>query len=69
MSEKRLSGTTICRRILARVEQPEFEAPELDWINSRVGILGEHFAMASRSIQALIADGSLIVVRIEVVQQ
>lgn len=56
---------THTRRILARVEQPEFEAPELDWINSRTGILGEHFAMASRSIQALIDDGSMIVVRTE----
>jgi hypothetical protein len=57
--------TTPTRRILARMEQPEFEAPELDWINSRVGILGEHFGMASRSIQALINDGSMIVVRTE----
>lgn len=57
------------RRILARVEQPEFEAPELDWINSRTGILGEHFAMAARSIQALIDDGSMIVIRTEILQQ
>lgn len=63
------SKTTVTRRILARVEQPEFEAPELDWINSRTGILGEHFAMASRSIQNLIDTGAMIVVRTEPVQQ
>jgi hypothetical protein len=57
------------RRILARTEQPEFEAPELDWINSRTAILGEHFGMASRSIQALIDDGSMIVVRTEVLSR
>lgn len=62
------SQTIRVRRILARVEQPEFEAPELDWINSRTGILGEHFAMAARSIQDLIDTGAMIVVREEVVE-
>lgn len=49
-------------RYLARVENPDGFASELDWINSRTGILGEHYAMACRSIQALIDDGSMIVV-------
>lgn len=53
------------RRILARAENLAGEAPELDWINSRTGILGEHFGMAVRSIQALIDDGSMVVVRTE----
>lgn len=50
------------RRYLARVENPEAAFPELDWINSRTGILGESFGMAVRSIEELIADGSMIVV-------
>lgn len=51
-------------RILARIENLECEAPELDWINSRVRFFGEHFGMASRSIQNLLNDGSMVVVRI-----
>jgi hypothetical protein len=62
-----MTTLAIVRRILARVENPEFAAPELEWINSRTSILGEHFAMASRGIQALIDDGSMIVVRTECV--
>ncbi len=53
------------QRILARVENLEAAFPELDWINSRVRILGEHFGMASRSIQDLVDDGSMVVVREE----
>ena len=41
---------TRTQRILARVENPEGQAPELDWINSRVSLLGEHYGMACRSI-------------------
>ena len=48
------------RRWLARVENLEGAFPELDWINSRVRILGEHYAMACRSIESLIADGSMV---------
>jgi hypothetical protein len=29
-------------RVLARIENPEGAFPELDWINSRVRLLGEH---------------------------
>jgi len=53
------------RRILARVENLEAAFADLDWINSRTGILGESFPMAVRSIQDLIDDGSMIVVREE----
>ena len=53
-------------RILARTDNPEGEATELDWINSRTGILGEHYAMAVRSIQDLLDDGTMFVVREEV---
>jgi hypothetical protein len=53
------------QRILARVENPDGQASELDWINSRTRILGESFGMASRSIQDLIDDGSMIVIRTE----
>jgi len=49
-------------RFLARIESPTSAFPELDWINSRTGILGESFGMATRSIEALIKDGSMIVV-------
>lgn len=52
-------------RILARVDNIEGEATELAWINSRTGILGESFGRASRSIQALIDDGSMKVIRVE----
>lgn len=54
------------RRILARIENLNGEAPELDWINSRTRILGESFGTASRSIQDLIDDGSMVVVRTEI---
>ena len=50
------------RRFLARIENPTYAWPELDWINSRTSILGESFEMATRSIEALIKDGSMIVV-------
>jgi hypothetical protein len=53
------------QRILARVVNLAGQASELDWINSRTGILGESFGMASRSIQALIDDGSMVVIRTE----
>ena len=53
---------TYSPRWLARVENPEGKALELDWINSRTGIFGESFGMASRAIDELIADGSMIVV-------
>ena len=56
------------KRILARAENLECEASELDWISSRTGILGESFCVASRSIQDLIDDGSMIVVREETAQ-
>jgi hypothetical protein len=49
-------------RYLARVENPTLVATELSWINSRVAFLGEQFGTAARSIQALIDDGSMIVV-------
>lgn len=49
-------------RYLARVENPTLVATELSWINSRVAFLGEQFGVAVRSIQALIDDGSMIVV-------
>lgn len=52
-------------RILARVDNLEFEATELEWINSRVRLLGEHYGMAKRSIQDLINDGSMVVLREE----
>jgi hypothetical protein len=58
-------SATVTRRILARVENPDDAFPELEWINSPVGLLGEHFAMAVRSIQDLIDGGSMIVVREE----
>jgi hypothetical protein len=58
----------VVRRILARVENIAGEASELDWINSRTGILGESFGMASRNIQALLDDGSMVVVREEQVE-
>jgi hypothetical protein len=53
------------QRILARVENLAGEYSELDWISSRVCILGESFPVASRSIQDLIDDGSMVVVREE----
>jgi hypothetical protein len=53
------------RRILARVENLDDAFPELDWIESRTRILGEPFGVAVRSIQDLIDDGSIIVVREE----
>ena len=53
------------QRILARADNPEGTACELDWINSRVRLLGEPFGMAVRSIQTLVDDGSMIVVREE----
>lgn len=49
-------------RWLARIENPKAKAPEIDWINSRTRILGEGFGTASRSIEDLIKDGSMIVV-------
>lgn len=49
-------------RWLARRENLSGVARELDWINSRTGILGESFGMATRSIQDLIDDGSMVVV-------
>ena len=52
----------ITPRWLARVENPECKAREIDWINSRTGILGESYGMACRSIEDLIADGSMIIV-------
>lgn len=49
------------RRILAHIGNPDAALPELDWINGRVRILGESFRMACRGINAMIADGTLIV--------
>ena len=49
-------------RLLARAEDPKGAAPEIDWINSRTGILGESFGAACREIEARIKDGSMIVV-------
>jgi hypothetical protein len=60
-----LPQTTSRRRILARANYPEDEAPELDWINSAVRLLGKSFGRACRDIEADIAAGYMIVVRIE----
>ena len=48
--------------MLARIENPDGVFPEIDWINSRVRILGESYGVACRSVEDLIKDGSMIVV-------
>ncbi len=53
------------QRILARIENLEGAWPEGVWIDSRVRLLGEYYGTASRSIQALIDDGSMVIFRTE----
>lgn len=53
------------RRILANASNLETEAPELDWVNSRVRILGERYEMACKAIQGMVNDGSMVIVRTE----
>jgi hypothetical protein len=48
-------------RILARAASPELTAPEIDWINGRVRVLGESYARASREVQSMLDDGTMIV--------
>lgn len=58
----------IKRRWLARAEADMAQstpAPEIEWINSRTGILGESFGTAVKAIEGLIKDGTMIVVREE----
>ncbi len=50
-------------RILARANSPGHEAPEIEWIDSEVRLLGKSFGNARRSIQAEIDAGSMLVVR------
>lgn len=57
--------TTVTRRILARVENPDDAIAEIYWLNSRTRLLGESFGQAVRAIQAEIDDGSMVVVREE----
>ena len=52
-------------RILAYASDPDGEAPELEWINSRVRLLGESYAIASKNIDHFINIGKIIIVRIE----
>ena len=52
-------------RILARADRPQGAASEIDWINSEVRLLGKSFGRATRSIQAEIDAGTMIVVRTE----
>jgi hypothetical protein len=47
-------------RHLANANDPENAAPELEWINGRVRLLGESFGAASRQIEQLLKDGAMI---------
>ena len=55
----------VTRRILARYDEPRAEAPELEWIDSQVRLLGKNFGKAARDIQAQIDSGRMIIVRVE----
>jgi hypothetical protein len=49
-------------RILARADNPAGKAPEIDWIESEVRLLGKSFGRARRDIEADIDAGIMIVV-------
>lgn len=55
----------MARRILARADNPEAEASELDWINSRTRLLGEGFGFAAHKIEEMLVEGTMVVVREE----
>lgn len=59
--------STVTRRILARVENPDDAFPEMEWVIRYVTRDGSLKA-AVRSVQAEIDDGSMIVVREEPVR-
>ena len=54
------------QRHIARTDNPQGVASELDWINSEVRLLGKSFGAAVRSIEAAIKDGTMFVVDKEV---
>lgn len=49
-------------RYLAHKTNPLTISTELDWINGRVRILGESYGRATREIQSMIDDGTMLVV-------
>jgi hypothetical protein len=57
-------SATVTRRILAPAGHPEDAMAEMNWIDNCIGHEGS-FIAAVRHIQAMIDDGSMIVVREE----
>jgi hypothetical protein len=49
------------RRILALTGRPDKSAPENDWVNGRVRLLGESYGRARRKIDKLLRSGRLTV--------
>lgn len=63
-----MSNAPIKRWIASATGGRQVELEELDWINSRVRLLGETFGQAAQAIQNQIDAGSLVVVRKELLQ-